>query len=73
MFLVEQLIRHGSLIFVQFVKEFEVLLYFDFSFQVCTGASLIIGNAKINNIVPLDFSCEYLPFPFFVYTVEVFR
>lgn len=47
--------QHGRLIFVCFGEEFEMLPCFAISFQVGTGASLIIGNAKINNSVPLDF------------------
>lgn len=46
---------------------------FTVNFKVCLGASLIIGNAKIKNPVPWEFLDEYLPFPFFIYTVEVFR
>lgn len=47
--------EHGRLLFVCFGEEFEMLPCFAISFQICTSASLIIGNAKINNRVPLDF------------------
>lgn len=47
--------QHGRWIFVCFGQEFEMLPCFAISFRVGAGASLIIGNAKINNSVPLDF------------------
>lgn len=47
--------QYGRLVFVCFGEEFEMLPCFAISFRVCMGASLIIGNAKINNPVPLDF------------------
>lgn len=36
-------------------EDFEMSLCSAVSFQVCAGASLIIGNAEIKNPVPLEF------------------